>query len=281
MSPPSTHRPPSPAAASLADRLATTTGSALLEERRRRRWTAKDLAARARVSRATVTNVEAGRRASLDVYSRLAVALGLELDVTLDSRRRRPIREHSDLVHAAMGEIEAGWLQVFGYEVAIDHPYQHYQFAGRADVLARTLEPPALLHIENRTRFPDLQEAAGSYNAKRQYLAKVVAGQLGVTRFASQTHVMVGLWTAEVIHSVRLRSATFQAIGPDSRERLDAWLKGDPPADGTSSSMVLLDPFASGRQARIVSLKPVLAGARPRLRGYREAAERLRTDGRA
>ena len=209
------------------------------------------------------------------------MALGLSLDVSLEKGRHGQARARSDLVHAAMGEIEAGWLRALGYDIAIDHPYQHYQFAGRADVLAWTLEPSALLHIENRTRFPDLQEAAGAYNAKRQYLATVVAGQLGVRAFASQTHVMVGLWSAEVIHSVRIRSATFRALGPHSRERFDAWLKGEPPTAGTTSSVVLLDPFASGRRATIIGLEHVLAGTRPRVRGYREAAERLRAEGRA
>ncbi len=274
-------RPPTPAADALANRFVARVGVAIREERARRGWTTRDVASRARVSAATISNVEAGRRASLGVYARIAVALGLSLDVSLETRRRGRARGRSDLVHAAMGEIEAGWLRALGYEVAIDHPYQHYQFAGRADVLAWTLEPSALLHIENRTRFPDLQEAAGSYNAKRQYLATVVAEQLGVRPFASQTHVMVGLWSAEVIHSVRLRGATFHALGPHGKERLDAWLKGDPPSAGTSSSVLLLDLFASGRQATIVSLEHVLAGTRPRVRDYREAAERLRAEGRA
>ncbi len=274
-------RPPTPAAEALANRFATRSGVAIGEERARRAWTTRDVASRARVSAATISNVEAGRRASLGVYARIAVALGLSLDVSLETRRRGRARGRSDLVHAAMGEIEAGWLRALGYEVAIDHPYQHYQFAGRADVLAWTLEPSALLHIENRTRFPDLQEAAGSYNAKRQYLASVVARQLGIRPFASQTHVMIGLWSAEVIHSLRIRSATFRALGPHSKERLDAWLKGDPPTTGISSSVVLLDPFVSGRRVAIVGLEHVLAGTRPRVRDYREAAERLRAEGRA
>lgn len=234
-----------------------------------------ELARRARVARATVTNVEAGRVASLETYARLAVALGLTLDLTLDSRRRRATRQPSDLVHAAMGELEAACLAGRGHEVAIDHPYQHYQFAGRADVLAWTRDPPALLHIENRTRFPDLQAAVGSYNAKRQYLARVVAEQLGIRRFGSETHVMAGLWSAEVIHSVRLRPATFQALCPDPGDDLEAWLQGDPPATGRSSTFVLLDPSASGRQVATVDLERVLGGVRPRVRDYREAVTRL------
>ena len=128
-------RPPTPAAEVLANHFATRVGVAVGEERARRGWTTRDVASRARVSAATISNVEAGRRASLDVYARLAAALGLALDVTLEKRRRGRARGQSDLVHAAMGEIEAGWLRALGYEVAIDHPYQHYQFAGRVHLL--------------------------------------------------------------------------------------------------------------------------------------------------
>jgi transcriptional regulator with XRE-family HTH domain len=258
----------------MRDRTAIEIGTALQVERQRRGWTLTELATRARLSIGTVSGVEAGRIASLETYARLAVALGLHFDVDLSSRRGRVTRESSDLVHALMGEVEARWLSSQRFDVAIDHPYQHYQFAGRADVLAWTIDPPALLHIENRTRFPDLQQAAGAYNAKRQYLARTVAEQVGIDRFASETHVMAGLWSAEVIHSVRLRAATFRALCPDGDDGLVAWLRGTPPQHGRSSSFVLLDPFAMGRQARTADLKRVVAGVKPRLHGYRDAARR-------
>jgi transcriptional regulator with XRE-family HTH domain len=275
MSPRSAVKPPTPAATALAGRTAVAIGTALRDERQRRRWTMEDVAARARISKGTVCGVEAGRQASLDTYARLAVALGLNLDVTLADRRRRAARESGDVVHAAMGELEVRWLTAFGYELAIDRPYQHYQFAGRADVLAWTIEPAHLLHIENRTRFPDLQSAAGSYNAKREYLGAVLARQVGIRRFDSETHVMAGLWSAEVIHSVRLRAATFQALCPDREDRLAAWLAGQPPRSGRSSSFVLLDPLTKGRQSPTAGLTKLLACVRPRLRDYRDAAERL------
>lgn len=250
-------------------------GASIQEERQRRGWTLTELARRARLSVGAVSGVEAGRLATVETYARLAVALGSSLEMTLVDRRRRSGREPTDIVHAAMGEIEAAWLQRQGYRVGLDHPYQHYQFAGRADVIAWSAEPSILLHIENRTRFPDLQSAAGSFNAKRQFLARTLAEQMGLGRFVSETHVMIGLWSAEVIHTVRLRRASFRALCPDGDDRLRGWLRGAPPLSGRSSSFVLLDPFARGRQRRMVNLADVLAGVRPRVRGYRDAAARL------
>ncbi len=259
----------------MRDRASVAIGAAVGQERQRRGWSLTELAARARLSVGTVSGVEAGRTTSFETCARLAVALGLDFEVALPSRRRPDARPASDVVHAAMGEHEARWLTRRGFELAIDYPYQHYQFAGRADLLAWTTEPPAMLHIENRTRFPDLQSAAGSFNAKRRYLAGALAVHLGIPGFLSQTHVMAGLWSAEVIHAVRLRRASFLALCPDSDERLRSWLRGQPPVRGSSSTFVLLDPLAQGRQARTIGMDRVLSGVRPRVRGYAEAAQGL------
>jgi hypothetical protein len=57
---------------------------------------------------------------------------------------------------------------------------------------------------------------------------------------------------------------------------LDAWLRGDPPTHGASTAFVLLDPFATGRQQRILGLDAALGNTRSRVRGYADAAGRLR-----
>jgi transcriptional regulator with XRE-family HTH domain len=265
----------SPAATALATRVATKIGSTVLDERRRRAWTTRDLAERAHVSASTVNTIEAGRRVSLDVYARVATALGLSMDVDLSRRRHRRMRTDGDLVHAAMGEHEAGLLSRFDFHVAIDHPYQHYQFAGRADVLAWSEEHRALLHIENRTRFPNLQDAAGSFNAKCEYLGAVVARQAGLRPFRSEVHVIMALWSAEVLHTLRLRQATFRALCPDDDVAFRGWLQGDPPATGTSRMLLLLDLFATGRQRSFLGLEAAIAAGKPRVRGHAEAATRL------
>ncbi|MEP7158833.1 MAG: hypothetical protein ABI797_05360, partial [Chloroflexota bacterium] len=155
-----------------------------------------------------------------------------------------------------------------------DEPYQHYQFAGRADVVAWDLETLALLHIENRTRFPDFQDMAGSFNAKRAYLGRVLAERLGIGGWRSETHVIAALWSSEVVHALRLRTESFLAICPQPPEAFAAWWSGHPPATGKSSCLVVMDPLASGRQRAFANLDEAVR-ARPLHRGYVDVARLL------
>jgi len=166
-----------------------------------------------------------------------------------------------------------------GRTIAVDEPFQHYQFAGRADLLAWDREN--LLHIENRTRFPNIGEAAGAYNAKRLYLAGALADRidLGPRGWRSVTHVMACLWSAEVLHVLRLRRASCAALCPHPADGLAAWLRGDAPQEGVTSSLVVLDPlvpFGSRRRTIALAAHPRLE---PRYRGYADAAETLRRRG--
>jgi hypothetical protein len=136
-----------------------------------------------------------------------------------------------------------------------------------------------LLHIENRTRFPNLQEAAGAYNAKRQYLPRALAERLdlGPRGWRSVTHVMACAWSAEVLHVLRLRRASFNALCPDPQDALEAWLSGATPGEGVTSTLVLLDPlvpFGSRRRTILPMVEPPLI--RPRHRGYADIADALR-----
>ena len=225
-----------PAARAALVRLAVDAGGQIRKERLRRGWTLRVLADRADVALGVAHDAEAGSVLTLESYVRLATALGLRPTLDLEDARARGVARASgdtaDLVHAAMGELEARALKGPGRTLAVDEPYQHYQFAGRADLLAWDREN--LLHIENRTRFPNLQEAAGSYNAKRRYLAASLADRAGIgpRGWQSVTHVMACLWSSEVLHAIRLRRATFDALCPDPPDALLAWLGGEPPARG-------------------------------------------------
>jgi transcriptional regulator with XRE-family HTH domain len=242
-----------------------------------RRWSVGELANRASVSRSVAYLAESGQPTSIEAITRLATALGLRLEAELvDPRQRRNAASSrlADPVHAAMGELEAAHLRQLGFKVGIDEPYQHYQFAGRADVVAWDAARAALLHIENKTRFPDLQELAGSYNAKRAYLAASIGARVGVRRWASQTHVITALWSAEVLHVLRIRRESFRSLCPDGTHAFARWWAGSPPAAGGTSALVVLDPVAAGRQRLFVGMDQAMT-VHPRHRGYADAAMRL------
>jgi transcriptional regulator with XRE-family HTH domain len=270
-----------PAAHAALLRMAVEAGQRLRDERKRRGWPLRVVAGRAGVSLALVQAIESGVVAGLESYARVSTALGLRPELGFADPRARPSASarggSDDFVHAAMGELEARALAGPGRTIAIDEPYQHFQFAGRADVLA--WDRRNLLHIENRTRFPNLQDAAGSWNAKRQFLARAMADRLdlGPHGWRSVTHVMACLWSAEVLHAIRLRRASFAALCPDSRDAFNAWLRGDEPAEGVTSALVVFDPlvpFGSRRHTIAAVDEPSLL--EPRYRGYADAAEALR-----
>lgn len=235
------------------------------------------LAERAMVSVGLVHLVESGEPASVEAIVRLTTALGLRLEWTATDPRARIGRGRwigSDVVHSAMAEFEARRLHSPGIQVGVDEPYQHYQFAGRADLVAWDVQERALLHIENKTRVPDLQELAGAYNAKRAYLGAALAERLGIRRWASEAHVIAMIWSSEALHVLRLRQSTFRALCPDDAAAFSAWWSGIRPTVGVTSAVIVLDPLATGRQAAFVDLDRALT-ARPRHRGYADVAARL------
>lgn len=271
------------AASSALARMVFEAGRQVHDDRTRRGWTLRDLADRAGVSPGVVHELETGNTVSLESIARIATALAMQPSLVIADPRDRTSSTRAqrtdgeDFVHSAMGETEALGLARPARTIAIDEPYQHYQFAGRADLLA--WDEANLLHIENRTRFPNLQEAAGSWNAKRQYLASSIADRAGIgpRGWRSVTHVMACLWSSEVLHAIRLRRASFAALCPDPPDAFRAWLDGEPPPPGTSSALVVLDPavpFGSRRRTIATAKEPPIL--EPRYRGYADAAAALR-----
>jgi transcriptional regulator with XRE-family HTH domain len=256
-------------------RACSNAGVRIREERLRRRWTLRQLAGAAGLSLSQAHKAETGAPVSVEAYCRLATALDLRLELSItDARRSARATAEVDVVHSYMGEIEAARLMSFKRAVGIDEPYQHYQFAGRADVVAWDVAAGAFLHIENRTRFPNIQEAAGSWNAKRSYLANEMRARAGVSAWRSVTHVMACLWSGEVLHALRLRTSTFRALCPDPSDAFATWWTGDLPAPGTCAVLVVLDPLAQGRDRRFVDLDRALTVA-SRHRGYADVASKL------
>ena len=269
-----------PAAQTALGRMAVEAGSALRAERLARGLRLGIVADKAGIATSTLHRLEAGEVSTLETYARVAVSLGTRPELLMRSGRPDRVasrRTDEDFVHAAMGELEARHFRGLGLPVAIDEPYQHYQFAGRADVVSWDLDKRALLHIENRTQFPNVQEAAGAFNAKRAYLPRVLFDRLGVRGgWASVTHAMVVVWSAECLHTLRLRRATFESLCSDPLDAFESWWAGSSPVAGDQATLVVLDPAPGvGRRRQFVGLDAI-DRIDPRYRSYADVASRLR-----
>lgn len=259
----------------LAQPLGARLGARVREERVRRGWTLRELAARSGLSASQVQWIEAGNPGSLAAYAAIAAAFRLRPEFDLVDPRRQQRNRSEDPVHAAMGDLEVARLRRPGVSVGLDEPYQHYQFAGRADLVAWSVDRRALLHMENRTRFPNYQDAFGSYNAKRQWLAAAIAQRAGIPHgFDSVTHVIAALWSSEVLHALRLRTASFEAVCPDPAAAFERWWAGTDPLPGVHSCLVVIDPAATGRRRTWVDMQTALS-VRPRHGGYAAALEAI------
>lgn len=282
MSPFRTARPAPPAVLASLTAIHVSLGAEVRAERLRRRWTIDRLAREAGLSRTLVYLVERGEPTRLETCARLGAALGLRLEVGLRDPRQRAAARAADPVHAAIVEGLAARYAAQGHHVAVDEPYQHFQFAGRADVVAIEPAGPDLIHHEVKTALPNIGELAGSWNAKRRYLAASLAergGQRG--GFRSVTHVLTVAWTADCLHVLRLRAATVRALGPDPADAFATWWVNSPPRPpGVSSTVVVFDPV---ERPRVRAWAPLddLATLRPRHADYAHLLADLRRAGRA
>jgi hypothetical protein len=120
--------------------------------------------------------------------------------------------------------------------------------------------------------------SVGSFNAKCLWLADRVAERQHTHRFANQTHVLVLLWSEEILAVVRTLERTIRSLGPSGARPFAAWWDGAP-LRGVHRSVVVLDPIDRGTaQPRWAGLDDALKW-RPRYRGYLEAHEELRRAG--
>ncbi len=184
----------------------------------------EDVAARAGVSRETISRVERGRADGMTVGTLRAIsrALGMPSMVTLGWRSPE-IDRIRDRLHAAMVEEVVSLLGPLGWDTKPEHSFSHYGERGSVDVLAWHAASDALLVVEAKTRLWDIQDLLSTMDRKRRLLPGLVAREFGwKARWVGAVLVLPELSTHR--HVVGRHSATFGAALPDRQLAVRAWL---------------------------------------------------------
>jgi transcriptional regulator with XRE-family HTH domain len=205
-------------------------GRMVLDVRMNRNMSQEAVAARANVSRGTVSRLERGLASDLSVAALRAISRALEMPSMVALGWRTPELERiRDRLHAAMVEEVASLLSGLGWEIVPESSFNHFGERGAADILAWHSSARALLIVEAKTRLWDLQAMLVALDRKRRVFPGLVERDRGWRPGA----VGVILAMPEMSthrHVVERHRATFAAAFPQRQRDVAAWL-ADPRSD--------------------------------------------------
>ncbi|HYN70531.1 MAG TPA: helix-turn-helix transcriptional regulator [Candidatus Eisenbacteria bacterium] len=230
--------------------IATTLGREIREARVRRRLTQASVARRAATSRGRLADLErgAGSRAPLELWVRVAMAVGRPLSVRLSRDIDAGGANPSDAGHLAAQELLLRLGRAHGWVGSVELATRPNDPSRSADVVLRAERRRLLILIEVMNRVADLGAAARSTDRKAadlEALAMLVGGDRGPFAIASGW-VLVD--TAANRRLVGSYPEFFRARFPGSS---NTWAKalstGSPPP--TLSAVAWIDPRAGAVRA--------------------------------
>ncbi len=185
----------------------------------------EDVAARAGVSRESVSRLERGLADGMTIGTLRAISRGLGMPSIVALGWRAPELERlRDRLHAALVEYVAGVLLAAGWEIAPEHSFNHYGERGAVDILAWHPLRQALLVVETKTRLWDLQDTLVRLDRKRRLLPELAGRDRGWhARVLGVVLAMPEVSTHR--HVVERHANTFGAALPDRQLELRRWLK--------------------------------------------------------
>jgi transcriptional regulator with XRE-family HTH domain len=151
-------------------------GTVVRAVRQRRKWRQVDLAAKARVSQATISRLERGHPGSLSLDTIRRVAAALDIRVDLVARWRagdldRLVNARHSALHEAVAT--AFKTRLAGWVLAPEASFSIFGERGVIDILAWHQDRRALLVIELKTDIADVNELLGTFDRKVRLAVQV------------------------------------------------------------------------------------------------------------
>jgi transcriptional regulator with XRE-family HTH domain len=222
----------------------------------RRRWRQLDLAARAGVSRGTISNLERGRLrgVSLETLIRVAEAVGADVDIRIRWRREQ-LDRLLDHDHATLADAFVAMLKRLGWETAMEVTFAIYADRGSIDILAFHAASQTVLVVEIKTVVPDFQSMVSSVDRKAR-LAMQIARERGWDPRTVGRIVVIADNSTSRDRVARL-SASLAATFPDRGQRVRTWLRAP---TGPISGLVF---FRNANPAGVTARRAGLERVRP------------------
>lgn len=184
-----------------------------------------DLARRARVSQSMISRLERGLVAQLRMaeLDRICTALGIRLEI-IGTWRGRDAVTVLDSEHAAIVELLVRELISYGWEVLVEHSFNHFGDRGIVDIVAWHAASRTLLIVEVKTLIVDVQNLLGTFNRKVRVVPEMLAAERGwVARTVGRLLVVRGSHPARA--AIGRHAATFATELPASTNAARAWLR--------------------------------------------------------
>jgi transcriptional regulator with XRE-family HTH domain len=231
-------------------------------------WSQRELATRAHTAQASVSRLESGRAASIDVIlvARVLGALGLDASLVIRALHLEDRRRQRDGVHARVNGCSARRYERWGWRTATEVGVGDGAPRGWIDLLAYRPVDRALLIQETKTDIPDmggLQRSLAFY----QHEARAAARRLDWDARKAMVLVVALDSVAIATRLADNRDLVHRAF-PARVGDVAAWLK-DPAAEMPRGwAIATCDP--ASREANW--LRPTMLGSRRRPPAYRDYA---------
>jgi transcriptional regulator with XRE-family HTH domain len=212
-------------------------GSAVRAVRVRRGWRQTDLAARSRVSPATISRLERGHPGSLtlDIIRRVAAALDVRVDL-VPRWRAGDLDRLLNAKHSHLHELVARWFaaDLPAWVLAPEVSYAIYGERGVVDIVAWHPGRRAILVIELKTDIVDVNELVGKVGEKARLIRQIVRDR-GWDPLKISTWVIVAPGRTNRAR-IAAHRAVLDAAFPANGRRIRGWLT-DPVGEVHALSM--------------------------------------------
>jgi len=197
--------------------------------RKHLRLTQRELSARCGVSQPRISRLERGLADTMPLADLERIARVLDIRLSIDAWwRGGNLPGLLDSAHARIVEYVVGRLRALGWEIVVEHTFNHFGERGSVDIVAWHPGRRALLLIEVKSRLSDLQEMLSTFARKLRIVPPLLAEQNG-WRPIVIGRLIVAPGTSANRSVVAAHANMFEVSYPGRAREAQAWLRN--PAD--------------------------------------------------